>query len=512
MIQIILHGFDRVQCIDMLKILLLFILSNLVYANFPISENDLVNQITTLSRDVFVSVNTAEATSLRVGNREITNIFEGSNDINLENIEKFWLAKGSKVLDLSAGLIFSDIHSSNSSLDNFIIKNNIRLIVANGASRLTQSNNCLQNSAHFYITNNVRFRKARKRARKYGVVNFANWMKTKTIKTRKHVFKCGYDYPEDLSFSDFMDTSLDDLKKNVSEIQRSFKSFAVDNIFEIRDLIARRFINRKDWESQFGKKEENPKLVYLAKDNPNPYIVWENWQKTEQDILSAVLDRVEQTKEVAAPHLNALNRGSLKDIDTNRDSGNFRVSVGSFYNGSHTGIELKMIENFDFELARIPLDPKREVRLSHTRINQNNSNYKLYSIKVIYVSGAYVKQRVFSLLDTVNKKMKEVMTLDEIINLATKAQREFVAIHPFSDGNGRTSRYFMDLVTSYFDIPPLLIHDHNDDLTSYLSRYKLLAKRGMFHSLKLAEQCLERYQLNINEVKGSKCDVVEAIE
>ncbi len=60
------------------------------------------------------------------------------------------------------------------------------------------------------------------------------------------------------------------------------------------------------------------------------------------------------------------------------------------------------------------------------------------------------------------------------IELAAIFQRAFISIHPFIDGNGRTSRLLMDRILREFNLPPALLRESNDDL--YVSESKWINK------------------------------------
>ena len=53
----------------------------------------------------------------------------------------------------------------------------------------------------------------------------------------------------------------------------------------------------------------------------------------------------------------------------------------------------------------------------------------------------------------INEKLKTVITLEEKLDLAFELHFDFVSIHPFGDGNGRTARLLMNLIQLYFDLP-----------------------------------------------------------
>jgi Fic family protein len=57
------------------------------------------------------------------------------------------------------------------------------------------------------------------------------------------------------------------------------------------------------------------------------------------------------------------------------------------------------------------------------------------------------------------------------LELATVVQKWFVSVHPFSDGNGRTSRAIQDLILANFDMPFVPGGDLQDDATAIYEDY-----------------------------------------
>lgn len=57
------------------------------------------------------------------------------------------------------------------------------------------------------------------------------------------------------------------------------------------------------------------------------------------------------------------------------------------------------------------------------------------------------------------------------MELAAVAQKWFVSVHPFSDGNGRTSRAIQDLILAHFEMPAVPGGDLQDDATSVYEDY-----------------------------------------
>ena len=64
-----------------------------------------------------------------------------------------------------------------------------------------------------------------------------------------------------------------------------------------------------------------------------------------------------------------------------------------------------------------------------------------------------VENLVSKLCDTLNNGLKTSKTFEEKCKLAFDAHFELVSIHPFGDGNGRTSRLLMNYIQAYFELP-----------------------------------------------------------
>jgi Fic family protein len=90
-----------------------------------------------------------------------------------------------------------------------------------------------------------------------------------------------------------------------------------------------------------------------------------------------------------------------------------------------------------------------------------SDNVRIWGSNSIFPN--YVK--VPTLMNDFNNWLKDNQNLHPI-DLASEAHYKLVSIHPFVDGNGRTSRLLMNAILMQKDFPPLIIE--KDDRNDYL--------------------------------------------
>jgi Fic family protein len=61
----------------------------------------------------------------------------------------------------------------------------------------------------------------------------------------------------------------------------------------------------------------------------------------------------------------------------------------------------------------------------------------------------------------INEQKEASKSLTDRLNLSFDAHFNLVSIHPFYDGNGRTSRLLMNYIQAYYDLPLAIIHEES---------------------------------------------------
>ena len=94
-----------------------------------------------------------------------------------------------------------------------------------------------------------------------------------------------------------------------------------------------------------------------------------------------------------------------------------------------------------------------------------------------------VLQLMYQFVDNLNFKINKALNSQEHLDTLIFAHYEFIRIHPFNNGNGRTGRILMNLIALKFGYKPLdLYHREGDGRKIYIEAMKL-ADIGNFEPL-----------------------------
>jgi hypothetical protein len=85
-----------------------------------------------------------------------------------------------------------------------------------------------------------------------------------------------------------------------------------------------------------------------------------------------------------------------------------------------------------------------------------------------FIDYKKVPERVKELCAYIAKELTEVKGIEGCYNLAFDAHFQFVSIHPFGDGNGRTARLLMNYIQEFCNQPLTVVFE--DDRAEYFKK------------------------------------------
>ncbi len=128
---------------------------------------------------------------------------------------------------------------------------------------------------------------------------------------------------------------------------------------------------------------------------------------------------------------------------------------------------------------------------------------QVYVDKKYFPDFSKVPTLLKQLIDTINDRIDTVKG-HEIIKLSADFHYNFVNIHPFGDGNGRTSRLLMNYIQLYHDEP--LIKIFTEDRTAYIDALNETEDKenpAVFRDF-ICSQQLKFYTAELEKFKKSK--------
>jgi Fic family protein len=84
-----------------------------------------------------------------------------------------------------------------------------------------------------------------------------------------------------------------------------------------------------------------------------------------------------------------------------------------------------------------------------------------------FINFEKVEPYTKKLVSELNKNLLKAKTVDEKLQLSFAAHFDLVSIHPFYDGNGRTSRLLMNFIQEYYNLPLGIVY--KEDKTDYFT-------------------------------------------
>lgn len=283
----------------------------------------------------------------------------------------------------------------------------------------------------------------------------------------------------------------------------------------IANATAPRFIDAEHWLRVAAEKNYNPWFVY----DPAP-MTWEKWENSRALLdLRASENRRRQKpallsvqfllklhtqqmfgllKEtgifrkvddigLAVQRKKALTRSDLEVLRMNANAGAGAIpSVGWVQTGCYEDIDPSLSKEKptldELMIATFPLEPKSFLDANGV---EKECGYLTYPEKE-HVPALF--RRWLMDLNSRTLRMSRGESIDPFITVA-RAQKRFIAIHPFEDGNGRMSRFVVDYLLQSLGLPPPLLTDFDRDLFTTEEEWAEAIGKGVLRALETLESC-----------------------
>ncbi len=161
-------------------------------------------------------------------------------------------------------------------------------------------------------------------------------------------------------------------------------------------------------------------------------------------------------------------------------------------------------------------NPNKALRIGEWKTNENHIiNYKLE--KYDFTSPADVPEEIHKLLNWLNAKHDEIVSNKKnAIHpalLAFEFHLKYVTIHPFYDGNGRTSRILMNLILIMCGYPPVIVKvSDKDTYNRYLADIQGYDGRpDLFYEF-MAKLLIKSQELTLTAIEGGDIDEADDLD
>jgi len=146
---------------------------------------------------------------------------------------------------------------------------------------------------------------------------------------------------------------------------------------------------------------------------------------------------------------------------------------------------------------------------------KKDSNY-LYNYKnerFDFVEPADVPDRIHALVDWINaeKEKKGKSALHPVV-LASQFHIDYVTIHPFYDGNGRTARILSNIILIAYGLPPVYVKDtERDAYYRYLADVQIGGPPDLFYEF-MAGLVIRSQEIVLDAIEGREINELDDID
>lgn len=289
------------------------------------------------------------------------------------------------------------------------------------------------------------------------------------------------------------------LQDRFRQVRQGFRGLGLD-MNEVAEYKALRFIARTDWEKAVAAGNFNPAVIY----QPAP-LVWNRWLLGEaraRNLRADLLDNqtLAELNGEAMTSETISTLASLKGTEAGHVRGAYQLPPGFTFECSD------MPGSLFLKLQQNGYDLKNEDGRGLIQVVYANrcGRTGYYRGAVMYARGGDVGRTLNAWFKSLHRELARPTT-SPVATLAYY-QRWLVAIHPFGDGNGRTSRFVQDILARHFDLPLVPAGDLQNDVLTAPEAYIAQTLGALEKQVALLETCLEQHRSG-TPVRG-RCEVI----
>lgn len=181
--------------------------------------------------------------------------------------------------------------------------------------------------------------------------------------------------------------------------------------------------------------------------------------------------------------------------------------------------ELKLSEKRLKEVHKAIIHPEtpEEKNLVGNWKTEPNELMNYRGEKIAFAAPQDVRELMHTLINRTNASLNRIAQgkadAPHPVVLAADFHIEYVTIHPFFDGNGRTARIFTNLILIACGFPPVIIRDdHKKIYSQYLGDIQVYdGSRDLFYGF-LADRMLESQKLMLSAIAGDTLEELDDID
>lgn len=285
------------------------------------------------------------------------------------------------------------------------------------------------------------------------------------------------------------------------------------------DVLGPRMINPTNWETKRKQVEFNPWVIY----EPAP-LTWRGWENGRDFIEEHTENLIAtgRTPELTLEFIKKVSRISMKGLDSH--AGRIRTDYDDLGDATEEEYSLTEEQASAIEKSEYLMDngeqalkwtyarcisrltPKEKKIFDRadgfpTELFANDTKESAAFIKngkthycgyITYVPFQQVRTEMNKYINSINASFRTLATREkneDPLLLASRAQRWFVSIHPFGDGNGRQSRFMMEFVLRSMGLPAPVLKNFDHDLSSTEGQWARAIGQGILKALNTMKKC-----------------------